>query len=35
MEAFPYVVGEQEEPPGDASLRVTFVEYPAEFPPVL
>ena len=35
MEALPYVVGEQEEPPGDASPRVTFVEYPAEFPPVL
>ena len=33
-EALPYVVGEQEEPPGDASPRVTFVEYPAEFPPV-
>jgi len=35
MEALPYVVGEQEEPPGEASPRVTFVEYPAEFPPVL
>ncbi|MDE2960955.1 MAG: hypothetical protein OXU28_13070 [Chloroflexota bacterium] len=35
IEALPYVVGEQEEPPGDASPRVTFVEYPAEFPPVL
>ena len=34
MEALPYVVGEQEEPPGDGSPRVTFVEYPAEFPPV-
>jgi len=35
IEALPYVVGEQEEPPGEASPRVTFVEYPAEFPPVL
>ena len=35
MEALPYVVGEQEEPPGESSPRVTFVEYPAEFPPVL
>ena len=34
-EALPYVVGEQEEPPGESSPRVTFVEYPAEFPPVL
>ena len=33
-EVLPYVVGEQEEPPGDASPRVTFVEYPAEFPPM-
>ncbi len=35
MEALPYVVGEQEEPPGEGGSRVTFVEYPAEFPPVL
>ena len=35
VEALPYVVGEQEEPPGDAVSRVTFVEYPAEFPSVL
>lgn len=35
VEALPYVVGEQEEPPGDGSPRVTFVEYPAEFPSVL
>ena len=35
VEALPYVVGEQEEPPGDASSRVTFVECPPEFPPVL
>ena len=35
IEALPYVVGEQEEPPAEGSPRVTFVEYPAEFPPVL
>ena len=35
VEALPYVVGEQEEPPGEAGSRVTFVEWPAEFPPVL
>ena len=35
VEALPYVVGEQEEPPGDTGSRVTFVEWPAEFPPVL
>ena len=35
VEALPYVVGEQEEPPGDAGSRVTFVECPPEFPPVL
>ena len=35
VEALPYVVGEQEEPPGDASSRVTFVECPPEFPSVL
>ncbi len=35
VEALPYVVGEQEEPPGDAGSRVTFVECPPEFPSVL
>ncbi len=35
VEALPYVVGEQEEPPAEGGPRVTFVEYPAEFPPVL
>lgn len=32
VEALPYVVGEQEEPSEDAVSRVTFVEYPAEYP---
>ena len=35
VEALPYVVGEQEEPSGDADSRVTFVECPPEFPSVL
>lgn len=30
VEALAYVLGEQEEPSGDATSRVTFVEYPAE-----
>lgn len=32
VEARAYVVGEQEEPSGDALSRVTFVEYPPEYP---
>jgi len=32
VEARAYVVGEQEEPSGDAISRVTFVEYPPEYP---
>ena len=32
VEALAYVVGQQEEPSGDANSRATFVECPPEYP---